>query len=35
MHGTEGNIFTRKECVVTYVRSTLQEKTQFFQERQF
>ena len=35
IHGTEGNIiFTNRECVAMYVRSTLQEKTQFLQELQ-
>ena len=36
MHGTERIIiFTNRKCVAIYVHSTLQEKTEFLQERQF
>ena len=36
MHGTERIItFTNKKFVAIYVHSTLQEKTEFLQERQF
>ena len=35
-YGTERNIiFTNRKFVAIYVRSTLQEKTEFLQERQF
>ena len=36
MHGTERIIiFTNRKFVAIYVHSTLQEKTEFLQERQF
>ena len=35
-YGTERNIvFTNRKFVVIYVRITLQEKTEFLQDRQF
>ena len=36
IHDTEENIiFTNRKCVTMYLRSTMQGKTEFFQERQF